>query len=59
MSIYKENIIDKLDKALMQIHMLERIDEGHVVANREQVTDTIKRLRRFVEDSRRLTELSK
>lgn len=59
MNIYKENIIGKLDKALAQIHILERVDDGHVRADRNQVSDVIKRIRNLVEESKRLTELSK
>jgi len=57
--MYKENILNKLDKALMQVHMLERIEQRHVQATALQVSDTIKRLRQSVEEARRLIELSK
>ena len=57
--MYKTNTINKLEKALAQLHMLERVNENHVQANAQQVTATLQRLRSFIEDSKRLVELSK
>ncbi len=55
---YKDGIRKNLEVASIQLNMLKRINDGHVNASVDQVSEILKKLSTTISDAHRLVDLS-
>lgn len=57
--MYRESTMRKLESALQQVQILERMSNGNVPSDQETVTTVIAKLRKLVEEAYRFADLDK